>query len=118
MNRKIGDIVRTLASDPSVRGVILYRVDGTPIYANIRDERTVLSHLYFLESQIRTLLEYIFNQNLEEISIKVGNLKFLLLPVTRTLVLSILFVPVSEYRIEVESKRIINSLRPLLIDGI
>lgn len=118
MNRKIDRAFRILSSDPSVKGVILYRVDGTPIYANIKDERTVLSHLYFLESQIKTLLEYIFNQNLEEVSIKTSDLKFLLIPVTKTVVMSILFVPVSEYRIEVESKRVINLLQPLLRDAV
>lgn len=118
MNQKIDNALRALSADPSVKGIILYRVDGTPIYANIKDERSVLTHLYFLESQIKTMLEYIFNQNLKEISIKTGNLKFLLIPVTKTLVLSVLFVPVSEYRIEVESKRVINLLQPLLKDAV
>jgi len=114
MSLKISDAVKDVTMDPSVKGVIIYRVDGTPVFADIKDERAVIMHLYFLESQIRTMLGYIFYQNLEEISIRVNNLKLLLLPITKTLVLSILFIPVSEYRLEVEAKRVINSLRPLL----
>ncbi|AIY90006.1 hypothetical protein [Geoglobus acetivorans] len=118
MSQRVSKLIKELSNDPSVKGVILYRVDGTPIYAEIKDERAVLIHLYFLEKHIKSLLDYIFNRKLEDVSIKVGNIKILLLPVTRTLVLSILFLPIAEYRLEIEAKRVINSLKPILLNEI
>lgn len=116
MKQRISDILKDISNDPSVSGIILYRIDGTPVYAEIKDGRALVNHLYYLENNIKYLLDYIFNRKLEEISIKVSNIKIYLLPVTRTLVLSILFFPKADYRLEIEAKRVINSLKPVLIN--
>ncbi len=118
MSRRIDSLVKDISNDPSVIGLIIYRVDGTPVFVRVNDEMRVIQHLYFLESQIRSILDYIFNQNLNEISIKVEDIKILLLPITKTLVMSILFLPIAEYRLEMEAKRVINSLRPLLANEV
>lgn len=114
MSLRIDEIVRDVSDDPSVVGLIIYRVDGVPVFVRVNDEMKVLQHMYFLENQIRSVLDYMFNQNLNEISIKVEDIKILLLPITKTLVMSILFLPIAEYRLEIEAKRVINSLRPVL----
>ena len=114
MSLRIDEIVRDVSDDPSVLGLIIYRVDGVPVFVRVNDEMKVLQHMYFLENQIRSVLDYMFNQNLNEISIKVEDIKILLLPITKTLVMSILFLPIAEYRLEIEAKRVINSLRPVL----
>ncbi len=118
MSQRIDDLVRDISNDPSVMGLIIYRVDGTPVFVRVNDEMRVLQHLYFLESQIRSILDYIFNQNLNEISIKVEDIKILLLPITKTLVMSILFFPTAEYRLEIEAKRLINTLKPILVNEV
>ncbi len=118
MSQRIDSVIGEISNDPSVMGVIVYRVDGTPVFVRINDELLVLEHLYFLENQIKSMLDYIFNQNLNEISIKVQDIKILLLPVTKTLVMCVLFMPIAEYRIEMEAKRVINLLRPILTNEI
>ncbi len=118
MSQRIDSIVKDLSGDPSVVGLIIYRVDGTPVFVRVNDEMKVLQHMYFLESQIKSVLSYIFTQNLNEISIKVEDIKILLLPITKTLVMSILFFPTAEYRLEMEAKRLINTLKPVLANEI
>ncbi len=118
MSLRIDEIVRDVSDDPSVVGLIIYRVDGVPVFVRVNDEMKVLQHMYFLENQIRSVLDYMFNQNLNEISIKVEDIKILLLPITKTLVMSILFLPIAEYRLEIEAKRVINSLRPVLANEV
>ena len=116
MVQKLSEILKTISEDPSIEGIVIYRVDGVPIVSNLREDRRILEHLYVLENQIKTLLCYIFNQNLNETSIKIKELKIKLYPITKTLVLAVLSNPSADFRVELEIKRIINELREILLN--
>jgi len=116
MNWKLSEILKTISEDPSIDGVIVYRVDGVPVFSNLRENRKILEHLYILENQIKTLLSYIFTQNLDETSIKIRELKIKLYPITRTLVLAALSNSSADFRAELEIKRIIKELRDYLFN--
>uniref|UniRef100_A0A7C4WEK7 Roadblock/LAMTOR2 domain-containing protein n=1 Tax=Geoglobus ahangari TaxID=113653 RepID=A0A7C4WEK7_9EURY len=113
---RLKEVLRTISEDPSIEGVIIYRVDGVPIASNLKENRKILEHLYVLENQIKTLLSYIFNQNLDDTSIKIKELKVKLYPITKTLVLVALSNPSADFRVELEIKRIINELREILLN--
>ena len=113
---KLSEILRTISEDPSIEGTIIYRVDGVPIISNLKEDRKILEHLYVLENQIKTLLSYIFDQNLDETSIKIRGLKIKLYPITRTLILAALSNPSADFRVELEIKRIIKELREIFLN--
>ncbi len=114
MTRRINEIVENLAQDPSIEGVVIYRVDGVPIVSELKGNKKNLEHLYFLESQIKSMLHYVFTQNLNESSIKISGLKIKMYPITKTLVLTLLSNPSADFRTELEVKRVINALKNIL----
>lgn len=106
MIRKISQILAPLYTDPSIRMVVLYRIDGVPIFTKVNGPRHELaSILYWLEKQIQEMLCYIFNRNLDEANFRFGETRILMYPVSRTLVLSIMTgEEASMYKLEVDIK--------------
>ncbi len=106
MIQKISRILAPLYSDPGIRMVVLYRIDGVPIFTKMNGPKHELaSILYWLEKQIQEMLCYIFNRNLNEANFKFGNTRILMYPVSRTLVLSIMTdEETSMYKLEVDIK--------------
>jgi predicted regulator of Ras-like GTPase activity (Roadblock/LC7/MglB family) len=116
MISEISRILKTIASDPSVRMVALYRIDGLPIFtkANVPKQELV-SILYWLERQIKEMLYQIFNRNLDEASFRFGETKIHMYPVSRTLVLSIMASEeASLYKLEVDVRTACKKLSKLV----
>ncbi len=114
MTQRINEILEKFAEDPAIEGVVIYRVDGVPIASDLKENKKNIEHLYFLENQIKTMLYYVFTQNLSETSIKIKGLKIKLYPITKTLVLTLLSNPSADFRLELETKRVINALKNIL----
>ena len=88
---EISEIIKPIVKDPSIRVIILYRIDGTPIIAEIKDRNLkTLNILYHLESQIKTFLHHIFTGDLDDVSFRFRDVVIKMYPVSRTLVLAIL----------------------------
>jgi len=88
---EISEIIKPIVKDPSIRVIILYRIDGTPIIAEIKDRNLkTLNILYHLESQIKTFLHHIFTGDLDDVSFRFRDVVISMYPVSRTLVLAIL----------------------------
>ena len=104
MISKISSILFPIYSDPGIKMVALYRIDGIPVFLKINaPKREIASVLYWLEGQIREMLLQIFNRNLSEASFRFGDVRIHMYPVSRTLVLSIMASDeVSMYKLEVD----------------
>ncbi len=116
MLRKIDEILSPFKNDQDIIAMVVYRIDGTPIYSFVRDGRRVSEYLYFLESQVRDLLYHIFTENLDEISLKIGEYGIKLYPISKTLVLSMLVTKVASFKVETDAKTIIKKLQAILLD--
>jgi predicted regulator of Ras-like GTPase activity (Roadblock/LC7/MglB family) len=104
--QRISQILAPLYSDPGIRMIVLYRIDGEPIFTKMNGPRhELVSILYWLENQIREMLCYIFNRNLSEANFRFGDMRIYMYPVSRTLVLSIMTgEEASMYKLEVDIK--------------
>jgi predicted regulator of Ras-like GTPase activity (Roadblock/LC7/MglB family) len=113
---EISRILKTVASDPSIRMVVLYRIDGVPVFTRVNVPRQELvSILYWLERQIKEMLQQIFNRNLDEASFKFGEMRIQMYPVSRTLVLSIMASEeASLYKLEIDVRTACKKLSKLV----
>lgn len=113
---EISEAVKPIISDPSIRMVVLYRIDGTPILTEIKDKNiNILNILCRLENQIKNILYHIFNGNLDDISFKFRDIAVKMYPVSRTLVLAILADDeFSIYKLEADIESICMRIRELV----
>ncbi len=111
MKKKVAEVLDPIAEDDAVAGVVLYRIDGTPVYSKLKRDPKLVTVLHNLEGQIKNMLYQIFNQNLEESSIKTTDFRFNLIPVSKTLVLGIISYPSHYFKLDVDIKTVINNLR-------
>ena len=116
MLKRISEILKPIASDPGIKMVVLYRIDGVPIYAKLNvPKREIASTLYWLEGQIKEMLHQIFSQNLDEASFKFGNLKIPLYPISKTLVLGVMAdEEAPSYKLDIDIKTACIELRNLI----
>ena len=117
MLRKIAEILNPIASDPGIKMVVLYRIDGIPIYTKLNtSKREIAPTLYWLEGQIKEMLHQIFNQNLDEASFKFGNLRIPLYPVSKTIVLGVMAdEEASSYKLDIDIRTACRELRKLFV---
>ncbi len=113
---KIYNIMRPITTNPKVQMVALYRVDGTPIIAEVRKRSTrFLNILYNLENNIKNILYEIFNGKMEEVSFKFKDVFVKMYPVSKTIVLTVITSDeLSLYRIDVDVKSICRKIRELI----
>ena len=104
MMLKISQILEPIYSDPNVKMVALYKIDGEPVFIKVNAPKAeLMSTLYWLEEQIKDLLHYIFNKNLDEASFKFSNIRVIMYPVSRTIVLSVMVSEdASLYKLEID----------------
>ncbi len=116
MLREIERAIDPLASDPSIRMIVLYRIDGTPIVVKLRERNSkILSLLYWLENQIRDALYHIFNGDLDDLSFKFRDVIVRMYPVSRTLVLTIMAEEdVSLYKLDADVETVCDRIRDLI----
>lgn len=116
MLKKISEILSPIVSDPGIKMVVLYRIDGVPIYTKLNvSKREIAPILYWLEGQIKEMLHQIFNQNLDEASFKFGNLRIPLYPVSKTLVLGVMAdEEASSYKLDIDIRTACKELRSLM----
>lgn len=105
--QRLKEIVEKFLSDPSVVVSAVYRVDGTPIVAGIKD-RNYLRFLQFFEDQTKAVFRLILDGSLKSVELKTKDYTAIFYPLSRTLVL--LVVSTSEasiykLKIDVESIR-------------
>lgn len=102
----ISRILETLSMEEGVKMVILYRIDGVPLFAKLNvPKREIAPTLYWLEGQIKEMLYQIANQNLDEASFKFGNTVIMLYPISRTIVLGIMAdEETSAYKLDIDIK--------------
>ncbi len=113
---EMSEILEPITSDPSVRMIVLYRIDGTPILAKIRKrDLTILGILYWLENQIRDALYHIFNKDLDDLSFKFRDVLVKMYPVSRTLVLTLIVDEnASLYKLEADVESVCMKIRELI----
>jgi len=116
MISKISSILSPIYSDPGIKMVALYRIDGIPVFLRVNaSKREIVGILYWLEGQIREMLHQIFNRNLSEASFRFGDVRIHMYPVSRTLVLSIMANDeVSMYKLEVDVRTVKKQLGVLV----
>jgi len=116
MIAKISRILEPIYSDPSIKMVALYKIDGEPIFIKVNIPKVeLISTLYWIESQIKDTLHYIFNRNLDEASFKFGNIRIIMCPVSRTVVLSVMVgEDVSLYKLEIDIQTACKELESIL----
>ncbi|RLI70453.1 hypothetical protein DRO97_10840 [Archaeoglobales archaeon] len=117
MLKKISEILSPIVSDPGIKMVVLYRIDGVPIYTKLNvSKREIAPTLYWLEGQIKEMLYQIFNQNLDEASFKFGNLRIPLYPISKTLVLGVMAdEEASSYKLDIDLQTVRKQLRELVL---
>jgi len=113
---EISETLKPIISDPNIRMIVLYRIDGTPILAEIKDKNIkILNLLYRLENQIKNILYHIFNGDLDDISFKFRDIVVKMYPVSRTLVLAILAKEESSiYKLEADIESVCMKIRELV----
>lgn len=113
---EISETVKPIISDPNIRMVVLYRIDGTPILAEIKDKNIkILDLLYRLENQIKDILYHIFSGDLDDISFKFRDIVVKMYPVSRTLVLAILAKEeTSIYKLEADIESVCMKIKELV----
>ncbi len=116
MMLKISQILEPIYSDPNVKMVALYKIDGEPVFIKVNAPKAeLMSTLYWLEEQIKDLLHYIFNKNLDEASFKFSNIRVIMYPVSRTIVLSVMVSEdVSLYKLEIDIATACKELEEIL----
>jgi predicted regulator of Ras-like GTPase activity (Roadblock/LC7/MglB family) len=116
MLSKISNILEPLTEDEGVKMVVLYRIDGVPIFARLNvPKREIAPTLYWLEKQIKDMLYQIFSQNLDEASFKFGNTKIMLYPVSRTIILGIMAdEETSAYKLDIDIRTSCKEMESLI----
>ncbi|ADC65600.1 hypothetical protein Ferp_1449 [Ferroglobus placidus DSM 10642] len=114
MRSKIAGILEPIAEDEAIAGVVLYRIDGTLIYSKLKRDPKLVLALHNLEEQIKSMLYYIFTRNLKDSVIETADFRFDLRPISKTLVLGIIYYPSHYHKLDVDIKTIINNLRSYL----
>ncbi len=89
MKDLLAEILKPLVLDENVLFVVVYRIDGTPIFADIKT-RGILNILYWLENQVKILLHYIESGFFSDAEFRIANYQLLLYPLSRSLVLGVL----------------------------
>ncbi len=89
MRQVFKELLRPLMLDENVLFVAVYRIDGTPIFVDMKT-RGVLNILYWLEDQVKVLLHYIENGTFSDAEFRITNYQLLLYPLSKSLVLSVL----------------------------
>jgi predicted regulator of Ras-like GTPase activity (Roadblock/LC7/MglB family) len=113
---EIAKVVEPIASDPNVRLVVLYRIDGTPILVKVNDKsQTLLRILYWLENQIKDTLYHIFNRSLDDLSFRFKEVVVKMYPVSRTLVLTVIVDEESSlYKLEADIETVCMRIREII----
>ncbi len=113
---EISEIIEPVVSDPYVKMVVLYRIDGVPILARVKEkDQMILRILYWLENQIRDALYHIFNRDLDDLSFKFRNVLVRMYPVSRTLVLTLIVDEnASLYKLEADIESVCMRIRELI----
>ncbi len=115
---EISEILSPFAGDPEVKVAALYRIDGTPIFAKVNERSgRILNLLYWLESQIKSSLYYIFTRRLDEVSFTYCNTEIRMFAVSRTLVLVFVLEcedSTSRYKLDIDIENVISRLRELV----
>uniref|UniRef100_A0A7J3M2T0 Roadblock/LAMTOR2 domain-containing protein n=1 Tax=Archaeoglobus fulgidus TaxID=2234 RepID=A0A7J3M2T0_ARCFL len=104
------DSVERFLADPSVVVSAVYRIDGAPIVARIK-ERKYLQLLQFFEEQTKAIFQLILDESLKSAELKTMDYTILLSPLSRTLVL--VLVSTSEasiYKLKIEAESLRGSL--------
>ena len=112
MRYKISKILESLSSDPGVKMVVLYRIDGVPLSLKINaPAHELASLLYWLEKQIKEMLSQIFYRNLSEASFKLGETSIHMYTVSKTLVLGVMTSEeASSYKLEVDARTVCKQI--------
>lgn len=115
---EISRILSPFTEDPVIKVTALYRIDGVPIFAKVNERSSrILNLLYWLESQIKSSLYYIFTRELDEVSFTCYNIEVRMLAVSRTLVLVLVIEAdeyTSRYKFDVDIENVVESLRELV----
>jgi len=113
---EIYDALRPILSDPNVVIAVLYRIDGTPIFAEIKERNpSILTVLYYLESQIKDALYQIFNRDLSDFGFKFRDYIVRMYPISRTLVLTVILKEdVSLYKFETDVSTVCMQIREIV----
>ncbi len=103
--------ILNILDDPSIIFVGVFRIDGDPIFVKCKDKITLLKIVDWLDKHIKTSLEKIVAEELNEIGTKFRNLFVRLIPLSKTLALVMVSnEEMSLYRFEMD----ISSLRAML----
>ncbi len=89
MREEFREILKPLILDDSVIFVAIYRIDGIPIFIEMK-KRGVLNILYWLEDQVKVLLHHIENGLFSNAEFRIAKYQLLLYPLSKSLVLCIL----------------------------
>ncbi len=107
MTEQIREILKPIISDENVLMVSLYRIDGTPVFVDSKRVEGVLDVIYWLERQIKTLIDYISMGFFNEAEFRFKNYYILLYPISKTLVLGILSSDeASAYKLRIDAASI------------
>jgi len=109
MKKMFKKLLKPLILDENILLVGIYRVDGTPLFIEIK-KRGVLNILYWLENQVKVLLYYIENNYFSNAEFRLSKYQLLLYPLSKSLVLSVLANEnVSLYKLRIDIKAIKKS---------
>ncbi|GEM_PF-573744 len=113
---EISEIVKPIVFDRNVQMVVLYRIDGIPLLTEIKERNMrMLNVLFHLENQIKSMLYYIFNRNIDEVSFKFKDTVIRMYPISRTLVLAIMASDeFSLYKLEADIESVCDRIRELV----
>ncbi len=89
MRKEFREILKPLILDDSVIFVAIYRIDGTPIFIDMK-KRGVLNILYWLEDQVKILLHHIENGLFSNAEFRIAQYQLILHPLSKSLVLCVL----------------------------
>ncbi len=115
---EISEILSPFTEDPAVKVTAVYRIDGTPIFARVNERSgRILNLLYWLESQIKSSLYYIFTKQLNEVSFTYCDTEIRMFAVSKTLVL-VLVVEAEEftsrYKFDMDVENVVKTLGELV----
>ena len=107
MIERIRELLKPVISDENVLMVSVYRIDGTPVFVDAKRKEGVLDVIYWLERQIKTLINYISMGIFNEAEFKFKNYYILLYPISKTLILGILSSDeASAYKLRIDAASI------------
>ncbi len=108
MREQIKELLKPLILDEGIAFVAIYRIDGTPIFVDIK-RRGVMDILHWLEEQVKILLYYLENGQLSEAEIKISSYRLFLQPLSKSLVLTVLADDtISIYKLRIDISTIRN----------